>query len=42
LFQTAQTGLPREYGKIEETVSPVVLQRIGDWILRRSPAKKCN
>lgn len=34
LFQTAQTGHPREYGKIEETISPAVLQTIGDWILR--------
>jgi len=34
LFQTAQTGHPREYGKIEETISPAVLQIIGDWILR--------
>lgn len=32
LFQTAQTGHPREYGKIEETISPVVLQKVGDWI----------
>jgi fermentation-respiration switch protein FrsA (DUF1100 family) len=42
LFQTAQTGLPREYGKIGETISPMVLQRIGDWILQRRPAKECN
>jgi fermentation-respiration switch protein FrsA (DUF1100 family) len=34
LFQTAQTGHPREYGKIEETIAPVVLQMVGDWILR--------
>jgi len=34
LFQTAPTGHPREYGKIEETISPAVLQMIGDWILR--------
>jgi len=32
LFQTAQTGHPREYGKIEETISPAVLDLIGDWI----------
>lgn len=32
LFQTAQTGHPREYGKIEETIAPAVLQLIGDWI----------
>jgi fermentation-respiration switch protein FrsA (DUF1100 family) len=34
LFQTAQTGHPREYSKIEETIAPVVLQMIGDWILQ--------
>jgi len=34
LFQTAQTGHPREYSKIEETFSPSVLQLISDWISR--------
>jgi len=34
LFQTAQTGHPREYRKIEETFSPSVLQFISDWISR--------
>jgi len=33
LFQTAGTGLPSEYGVIEETFSPTALQLIGDWIL---------
>jgi len=33
LFQTAQTGAPSEYVKIEETISPVVLEIISDWIL---------
>jgi fermentation-respiration switch protein FrsA (DUF1100 family) len=32
LFQTAKTGSPREYGKIEETISPDVLKIIADWI----------
>jgi hypothetical protein len=35
LFQTAQSGHPREYGKIEETIAPAVLQLVGDWILQR-------
>lgn len=39
LFQTAQSGHPREYGKIEETIAPAVLQRIGDWILQRGKGK---
>ena len=33
LFQTATTGLPAEYGTIEETFSPLVLQEMADWIL---------
>jgi len=36
LFQTCQTGLPSEYGKIEETISPQVLQTVSDWILERT------
>jgi uncharacterized protein len=33
LFQHSTTGLPAEYGKIEETFSPEVLRIITDWIL---------
>lgn len=32
LFQTAETGLPVEYGKIEETMSPLVLDTISNWL----------
>jgi uncharacterized protein len=32
LFQTCKTGLPEEYGSIEETMSPSALSAIGDWI----------
>lgn len=32
LFQTCTTGSPAEYGTIEETISPVALQAIGDWL----------
>ena len=32
LFQTSETGLPAEYGRIEETIAPSVLTLIGDWI----------
>jgi len=35
LFQTANTGSPAEYAMIEETMSPVVLEAIRDWILER-------
>jgi pimeloyl-ACP methyl ester carboxylesterase len=34
LFQTAQTGAPMEYAKIEETFAPVALAVIGEWIGR--------
>ena len=32
LFQTAGTGNPDEYAKIEETISPSALKVMGDWI----------
>lgn len=36
LFQTARTGLPNEYSEIEETVAPVALEAIGDWVVQRT------
>lgn len=33
LFQTSKTGAVSEYGEIEETLAPVLLQTIGDWIV---------
>ena len=33
LFQTCATGSPTEYSKIEETISPLALKTMGDWIL---------
>ena len=33
LFQQCKTGLPGEYGTIEETFSPGALKIIADWIL---------
>jgi uncharacterized protein len=35
-FQTARTGGTREYSRIEETFSPVVLETISRWILETS------
>jgi len=32
LFQTAKTGSPSEYAQIEETISPVALDKISSWI----------
>jgi hypothetical protein len=39
LFQTATTGSPAEYAKIEETISPIALQAMGDWILTQMKSK---
>jgi uncharacterized protein len=37
LFQTSRTGLPTEYSQIEETISPITLKTISDWILKHTP-----
>jgi fermentation-respiration switch protein FrsA (DUF1100 family) len=39
LFQTATTGGPAEYGRIQETMSPVMLERVSEWILARTRPK---
>ncbi|MEP6901991.1 MAG: alpha/beta hydrolase [Actinomycetota bacterium] len=39
LFQTSQTGLADEYGKIEETIAPTVLETISDWIFKETSNK---
>ncbi|MGI8783133.1 MAG: alpha/beta hydrolase family protein [Acidobacteriota bacterium] len=36
LFQTAKTGAPTEYAQITETISPAVLELIGNWILEKT------
>jgi fermentation-respiration switch protein FrsA (DUF1100 family) len=33
LFQTTKTGAPSEYAEIEETIAPIALQTMGDWIV---------
>jgi fermentation-respiration switch protein FrsA (DUF1100 family) len=35
LFQTCETGDESEYGRIEETFSPVAMKLIADWILQQ-------
>lgn len=40
LFQAAKTGSPAEYGKIEETFSPVAMKTIGDWIADKALQNK--
>jgi uncharacterized protein len=38
LFQMAKTGAPAEYAGIEETISPVALEKIAGWILNTGVA----
>lgn len=35
LFQTTKTGLPSEYGKLEETFAPAALDLIAEWVLKK-------
>jgi uncharacterized protein len=35
LFQTAKTGSPTEYAQIEETISPVALEKMASWIAKQ-------
>ncbi|HLY62922.1 MAG TPA: alpha/beta fold hydrolase [Terriglobia bacterium] len=35
LFQNAKTGSPSEYAEIEETMSPVALEKMSAWILKQ-------
>lgn len=39
LFQTAPTGIPQEYGQIEETFAPTALKEIGYWITAHTGLK---
>lgn len=38
LFQTAKTGAPSEYSTIEETMAPVALKTMSDWIIAEAGA----
>ncbi|MBY0230488.1 MAG: alpha/beta fold hydrolase [Gemmataceae bacterium] len=40
LFQACKTGLPSEYGRIEETFAPTALELIGEWVAARTKAKE--
>lgn len=40
LFQTSETGSPTEYSKIEETIAPIALRTISDWILEVTKNKE--
>ncbi|MFD8247856.1 alpha/beta hydrolase family protein [Nocardia sp. NPDC059691] len=39
LMQHTETGLPREYGAIETTISPEVLDYVTGWLRQRVPVK---
>jgi dienelactone hydrolase len=39
LFQTCKTGLPDEYARIDETMSPAVLTLVTDWLAARVTGK---
>jgi pimeloyl-ACP methyl ester carboxylesterase len=36
LLQTAETGAESEYAQIEETIAPLALKTIGDWIIKQT------
>lgn len=38
LFQTSATGDPRDYARIEETLAPVALDRMVEWIVIQANA----
>ena len=40
LFQTTSTGLLSEYGELEETISPIALKTMSDWILKHTTQPK--
>ena len=40
LFQVCQTGAISEYAQISETISPIVLQTMGDWIAAHTHTTK--
>ena len=42
LFQTSSTGAPSEYGEIEETIAPIALQTMGDWIVAHTSGQARN
>jgi pimeloyl-ACP methyl ester carboxylesterase len=39
LFQSCKTGLPDEYGQLEETFAPAALETIGGWVAQHTGAQ---
>jgi dienelactone hydrolase len=42
LFQNCTTGLPKEYGEIEQTFAPEVLENINSWLMKLYPLRKTD
>ena len=42
LLQTCGTGANSEYIKIEETMSPLVLQTVSDWIIAKTSTRRTD
>ena len=42
LFQNCTTGLPKEYGEIEQTFAPEVLENINGWLMKLYPLRKTD
>ena len=40
LLQTAKTGLPGEYGQIEETMAPAALDAVSSWLREKAGLEK--
>jgi uncharacterized protein len=40
LFQNAKTGNVSEYSEIEETISPVAMEKVASWILKQAATSK--
>jgi fermentation-respiration switch protein FrsA (DUF1100 family) len=35
LFQTAKTGLPQAYPELDETIAPLALKVVSDWVVEQ-------
>lgn len=40
MFQTSETGLPKEWATIDETIAPSALDRVSDWITQQSRGRQ--
>ena len=42
LFQTSKTGAIGEYAEIEETMSPVALEKVASWIIKQTQSANAS